>query len=333
MAKNIALAAGWMLAIVLGGALYLELNTVRALNEKLDAAQAAAASVKAATARVVSLEEKCAALEEAVARLKAASGSGMEKAAALKEKMPVPEGFDAGALVKNMFGGDAGAAGGDGEDGENKKGNPFAAMFEGEKGEQLMENMLPSQVDMQYGQLFQELKLTPERKAALRDALIAHARKQSAAGMAFMRGEDEVGDVSLPTNDDLMASLEAILTPEELAQVEEYQETMPERMMRQTYDMQLGMMAGDLPEDVRVLTVDVLVENMLAANPEGNMGAPDFESMRAAFDNTLVVLEQELPAEHIDRVRAFLQQQRAGIDMAAQMFGAEEGDEAEVEAP
>jgi len=329
MVKNIVLATGWILALLLGTMLYIELNTVRALNDKLESAQAAAASVRDAAARVVALEEKSAALEAMVARLQAATEAGIDTAAEVKDRMKVPEGFDAAGLVKNMFGGIEG-----GEEDEKERKNPFATMLEGEQGEKFMESMLPTQVDMQYGQLFQDLGLPEDRKAALRDALIDHARKQSAAGMAFMRGEDGQEDIELPTNEDLLATLEEILTPEELAQVEEYQDTLPERMMRQSYDLQLGMMAGDLPEDVRALTVDVLVENMmLTQNSEETGPSSQFDSMGTAFDNTLAVLEQEVAPEYLDRVRAFIQQQRAGIEMAQQMFGGDASEEGEDGAP
>lgn len=329
MGKNIALASGWILAIVLGGILYTELQTIGALKDKLESAQATYESVKESAAKVVSLEEKCAALEATVAKLSEAADKGMAAAAAVRDKVEIPEGFDPKALVKNMFAGEG--APGDRtaeEDGEKK--NPFAAMFEGEQGEKLMETMLPAQVDMQYSELFTALGLTDERKAALRNLLVEHARAGAAEGMAMMRGEKRPEDLVAPSKDDLLAAVGELLTPEEMEQFSEYQEGLPEKMMRQQFDMQIGLMAGDLPEDVRNHTVDVLVDNLLAAQPDGETMRPDFAAMRDAFDQSLATLEQELAPEHVDRVRALIQQQRAGIEMAAQMFG---GDDTEEKAP
>jgi len=322
MLKNILFAAGWILAIVLGGVLYVELQTIGALKAKVESAQATYESVKASAARVASLEEKCAALEATVATLSEAAKKGMETAAAVRDKMDVPEGFDAAALVKNMFGGDGTAEESAGDGGKNSK-NPFAAMFEGEEGEKLMESMLPAQIDMQYGELFNMLGLTDERKAALRDLILEHARAGSAAAMAMMRGESSPDEMEMPSDDGLRAAVGELLTPAELEQFNAYQEALPEKMMRQQFEMQIGMMAGDLPEEVRNLTVDVLVENLLTAQPEGMTSMPDFDAMRAAFDNTIVTLEQEqeLEPEYLDRVRGLIQQQRAGIDMAARMLG------------
>ena len=174
-------------------------------------------------------------------------------------------------------------------------------MFEGEEGEKMMEVMLPAQVDMQYGPILSELGLSEERRSALREVLLEHARKGAAIGMAMMRGEKKLEDIEVPGDEDLMAAVGEVLDPEELAQFEQYQEELPERMMRQQFDMQMGMMAGDLPEEVRAVAVDVLVENLLAAQPDQKLGAPDFEAMRAAFDDTLVVLERELEPEHLER--------------------------------
>ena len=119
MGKNIALASGWIVALVLAGVLYAQLQTVRALQEKLDTAEAAMASVKDAAARVVSLEEKCEALEAMIADLKSESEGGLDAAAAVRDTVSVPKGFDPKALVKNMFGGDKAG------EGEEKSGNPL----------------------------------------------------------------------------------------------------------------------------------------------------------------------------------------------------------------
>jgi len=63
----------------------------------------------------------------------------------------------------------------------------------------------------------------------------------------------------------------------------------------------------------------------------GDTAVPsDFDAMRAAYDNTIVTLEAELAPEYRDRVRSLIEQQRAGIDMAARMFG---GDREEDDAP
>lgn len=328
MGKNIALAAGWTLAIVLGGILYVQLQNVGALQEKLATAQATYESVKDSAARVASLEAKAEALEKTVATLKAASEDGMATAKSPRGTVEVPENFDPAALLKNMLGGGKTGSADTAESGDKKSKNPFAAMFEGEQGEKLMENALPMQVDMQYSALFKELKLTDERKAALREVILEHARAGMAAGVAMMRGEKPPEGFTKPSDDDLLAAVGEILTPEELKQFTEYQETLPERMMRQQFDMQFGMMAGDLPEEVRNRAVDVLVENMLAAQEPETMGRPDFDAMRAAFDNSITQLEQELSPEDAARIRTMIEQQRAGIDMAARMFGAgdSEGD-------
>jgi hypothetical protein len=320
MAKNIGLAAGWVLAVVLGAMLLAQMQSLGAMRDKLAAAEGAAASVTEATEKIAALEAQCATLEAKLAELTAASA---ESAAVPAVSAEVPKGFDPKALFKSMLG----AAKTEGAESEPSK-NPFASMFEGEQGEKLMESMIPTQVEMQYSALFSELNLSDERKAALREVLLEHARAGARYGMAMMRGEATKDGDGPPSDEDLLTAVGEVLDPEELKQFTEYQEAMPERLLRQQYDMQIGMFAGDLPQEVRDRTVDVLVENVLASQPDGmNSGVmPNFESMRAAFDTSLATLEQEVAPEYLDRVRAVIQQQQAGIDLAASMFGGNEGE-------
>lgn len=326
MNRNIAMATGWVLAIALGAALYTQVQTNRALALQRDAALASAATLEEAAARVSALEAQCAALEATVAKLEEASSPDLEAAGEAREALHVPEGFDPKALLQNMFGGDTSD-----EPGETTKPeNPFAAMFEGEEGAALLETMLPAQVDMQYSELFTQLGLSEEKRAALRGLLLDHARAGAAAGMAMMRGEDSADTDSMPSEDDLLAAVGEVLSPEEMAQFSEYQAELPERMMRQQFEMQINMMAGDLPEDVRALTVDVLVENLAATQSSDLAAPPDFGAMRAAFDNSIATLDETLAPEYRDRVRSLIEQQRAGIAMAERMFG---GNREDAEAP
>lgn len=317
MNRNIAIATGWVLAIALGAALYTQVQANRALAQQRDAALANAAILEEATARVSALEAQCAALEATIAKLEDASTKDLNAAEAAPNSPDVPEGFDPKALLQNLFGGDKAAEPVDKE----KPANPFAAMFEGEEGAALLETMLPAQVDMQYSGLFTQLALPDEKKTALRNLLLDHARAGATAGMAMMRGERDSGAEPMPSEDDLLAAVGEVLSPEEMAQFSEYQDELPERMMRQQFETQINMMAGDLPEDVRALTVDVLVENLAATQPTDLAAPPDFGAMRAAFDNSIATLDEALPPEYRDRVRSLIEQQRAGIAMAERMFG------------
>jgi len=113
---------------------------------------------------------------------------------------------------------------------------------------------------MQYSALYSELNLPEDRKAALREVLLDHARAGAAVALAMMRGEGDPENGSMPSESDLLAAAGELLSPEEMEQFSEYQAELPEKMMRQQFEMQFNMMAGDLPEEVRNHTVDVLVE-------------------------------------------------------------------------
>ncbi|MBX3176114.1 MAG: hypothetical protein KF886_02015 [Candidatus Hydrogenedentes bacterium] len=315
MNKSIVLAAGWVLAIVLGGALFMQVLANRDLTGQIAAAEA---NRNALEARLANLEHEHAELRR---NLSATGEAAPAHMGAATESVEVPKGFDPAALLKNMLGGDKTETS---KPKGEKPENPFAAMFEGEQGEAMIESMLPMQVDMQYSALFQDLNLPAERRAALRDALLEHARAGMAAGMSMMRGEGMPDGSAMPSEESLRAAIAEVLTPEELAQFDAYQEELPERMLRQQFDMQMNMFAGDLPEDIRATAVDIMVENLLEAGQTGMDMNPDFSAMRAAFDNTLADLGQVLSPEDFARVRPIIDQQRAGIDMAVRMMGLEE---------
>ena len=57
--------------------------------------------------------------------------------------------------------------------------------------------------------------------------------------------------------------LSYFLTPEDLAVFDEYQATLPERILEQSYGVQLTMYASGLTPENHAMVLDVLVEEML----------------------------------------------------------------------
>lgn len=326
--KNAALALGWIVALVLGGILYVEMQTVRELHEKLTAAQEkvaaaqeAVASAKDATARMVDLEARYETLEATVARLKSAAESEKETTASVKEKIEVPDDFNPASLLKNMLGGE--------KAGEGTPKNPFQAMFEGERGEKMMKSSVGMTVNMQYKDLFASLNLPEDRAAALREILTEHAEASAMAGLAMMRGEAEGGEAPKP--DDLLAAVSEVLDPDELATFEQYQAELPERMMRQQYELQLGMFAPGMSAKGREHSINVLVDTMLADRdmmnpaqfPSGDSGAiqSHLDRTRGHMEAAAARLAEELGPEDAELLQGFMEQQLAGLEMAATMMG------------
>ena len=140
--------------------------------------------------------------------------------------------------------------------------------------------------------------------------------------MAMMRGEMKAEDLTMPSEEDLMASVGEILDAEELEKFNAYQEELPERMLRQQMEMQVGMFAGGLSEDARAVTIDILVENLLPA--EGSDDTPGnaegMNRMEEGYENALVQLDEALAPEDAARVRRFIEQQQASIRMFSEMM-------------
>lgn len=318
--KNAALALGWIIALILGAALYMEYQHLRSITNKLEQALAAADPARLATAeaaekaaRVVDLEQRCADLQSMVDSLKEKANSAQHKAAALSEKIQVPEGFSPVDVIKDM-------ARRIGDDDNNGPPNPFQAMFQGEQGEALMKSSVGATVSMQYGDLFNALDLPEDRMEALKARITEHMEASAMAGLARMRGEE----TDVPDDEALMDSLRELLDPDDFETFRQYQEALPERMLRQQYEMQLRMLAPGLSEASQQRTLDVIVEHMLDLQDSPEPPADPATGMavaRASLEAAAAQLAEELPEEDAARIQQFFEQQLAGLDMVSAMMG------------
>lgn len=329
--KNFIMASGWVVAIVLVALLIVQQQRMAALFTHVADNERLTASLAASTEKVAALEQQRVALEERLAKAneEADTASAVQETAAA-ETNPA-------ALLKSLFGAGKDTSAGDGDAAKSDKpANPFAAMYEGEQGQAMMDASLDMAVDMQYGQLFTELGLDPEKEAALREAISKHQRAAMEGGMAMLRGEKKAEDLTMPSEEDLMASVAEILDADELDKFNAYQEELPERMLRQQMEMQVGMFAGGLSEEARTVTIDILVENFLPAEGSEDMpgNTEGMNRMEEGYENALVQLDEALAPEDAARVRRFIEQQQASIRMFSDMMNKpEEGQAATPAAP
>ncbi|MBI2422756.1 MAG: hypothetical protein HYV27_07990 [Candidatus Hydrogenedentes bacterium] len=207
--------------------------------------------------------------------------------------------------------------------------SPFAAvaaMYEGEQGKELARTSAQMSVNMQYGDLFKQLGLSPEAETQLREILLNHATDAMLSGLELMKG----GDMGAATanNDELkLARDEAIrglLSDEQQGVFEEYEEGLPRRMVEQAVDMQMGMFSTSLSEESREAAKEVMVEEMLGLQGQTE-NAPDIganiDSQVAMYDRIEDRLAEVLSEEDLRSVQPFLAQQRAMMEAAAQMMG------------
>ena len=314
--KNFILISGWVAAIVLVILGFVQQQKLTALQTAAVDVEAVKTELAASVAKVEALERQRDTLEASLAEVEPVKGtSADESGVATPDVDPI-------ALIKGLFG--KGEASGDSADPAEaeKSANPFTAMFEGEQGEKMMEASMEMAIDMQYGPLFAELGLAPEKAAALRAVLSDHQRVAMEGGMAMMRGELKADEFEVPSEDELMARVAEVLDDGELEKFSAYQEALPEKMMRQQMEMQVGMFASGLSEESRAVAVDILVENLLPPDgAEQNPASADsMAHMESGYENALAEIDQALAPEEAAQVRRFIEQQQASVRMFTELM-------------
>lgn len=147
-------------------------------------------------------------------------------------------------------------------DDEPKKVNPFAEMFGGEMSEKVILASARMNVETQYGDFLNGLDVGTAEHVRL--AITQVLLDQMEQGMSLMQGELSADEISKIDYEQRMRDeLSYFLTPEELAAFDEYQATLPERMLERSYGVQLDMYASGLSQENRAMVLDVLVEEML----------------------------------------------------------------------
>ena len=208
--------------------------------------------------------------------------------------------------------------------------SPFAAMLEGMQGDSIAEAGAQMNVNMMYSGLFDELGLDAETEAAVRDILMQHMTRATKESLGILSGDTKPQDLKALSKEwdkELHANLAKVLTADEMAVYDAYQEELPVRMLEQQYDMQLSMFAPGLSEETHDLVKEVLVEEMVDLQPEID-GVPDAdalqhlsETMDLAFERALERLDPSLSDEDYTAVQGFMDQQRQFMSMAGDMMG------------
>ncbi len=209
--------------------------------------------------------------------------------------------------------------------------NVLSRMFEGESGEQIARMT----VNMYYGDLFQELKLPKDTEQQVRDIIAKYAAEQIRQGMGALKegsAPEDMKGVEEEIEERLRDELSRILTAEEMAVYDEYQDTMRERVLDQTYEMQLSMFAGGLTPENREIVKQTIIDEMLAM--EANVtqypaGASDiqaaFDIQRAAYERARERLLDVLDEDQLTVFDQFIETQQQMVETALQMMGGLQG--------
>jgi hypothetical protein len=292
-----------------------ELRTQLADAEQKMTDMVAKAELETAQSRVEELEKKVADLESASAP--AAETPDLPAVAA--------EATDQGKALLDMF---ASMTGKDqpAEPGQAMT-NALSKMFEGEGGEQLARMT----VNMYYGDFFQELNLPQETEQQVRDIIAKYTAEEITTGLKSLEEGPESSDIegmSEEIEERLRDELSRILTADEMAIWQEYQDTMQERVLDQTYEMQLSMFAGGLTLENREIVKQTIIDEMLATDVDHTQiaaGPGDIEAafdiQRAAYERARERLGDVLDEDQLAVFDQFVETQQQMLEMAIQMMG------------
>lgn len=172
----------------------------------------------------------------------------------------------------------------------------------------MTEQFAEMRFERRYGAFLASIGLDPNREEEVRESL---RRVLTDASSSPHLTDDEY---SARMREELVR----VLSPEELAEFDEYQEQLPERLLRQSFGGQVNAMAAGLSEETRAILVDVLVEEALIANqsppPEdATAGYPLVQRMNV-YANTAARFDGVLDETESVAVNRFLNQQHSQLE-------------------
>ncbi len=231
--------------------------------------------------------------------------------------------------------------------------NPFANMFKDPKMKEMIKSsqkaFIGPMIDKQYGALFQQLNLTPDQSAALKDLLQKKMLAGADAGMSMMDGSldaaqrADLAKQMKSETDDYDAQIKQFLGDANYQQFQDYEKTAPDRMAVSQFSDQLAGGATPLSPDQQQQLVQMMSDARNGFkwttdyNNNNNALNGDYASMFsedkiAQFAKEKEQLDQQilnqarqfLTAEQLQSLEQFQTSQRelqiTGMKMAAQMF-------------
>lgn len=221
-------------------------------------------------------------------------------------------------------------------------GKMLANMLKNPEMRKAMEQQQRMGLEMIYGTLFKQLQLTPEQESEFKDVLIKHQMENlTDAGSMFEENADrtKVAQELAEKRKENEKEIEELLGEEKYGRYQDYTATLGERMMLE----QFARGAEISPEQNEQLLAIMREEKK---NVQINMGQPtdgtqDWQAMLGSDEVTQRFFEQQeevnqrvlerasqvLTPEQLQKFEPVLksqaEMQRAGMNMARQMFGGE----------
>jgi hypothetical protein len=225
----------------------------------------------------------------------------------------------------------SGSEEGQASEGGDANADPMAAMakmFQGEAGQKVADYAAGMTADMAYKDLFSQWNLPKDVEEQVREMLKSSMSEQIKASMDMTQkgyNKDEADKLEKAGKARLKEQLAGVLSPQEVAQWEEYEDTLEERILNQQVDMQMGMLASGLTPENRELVRGVLVEETLAAQ----QGSGRIDNVQQGIDGQLGAFERtreriaesgQLDEAQLAEFDKFINVMRQQMEMARAMF-------------
>ena len=190
--------------------------------------------------------------------------------------------------------------------------------------EQMSGYMGTMMTEMQYGNFISSLDVSPETREEVRDLITGSLKETFDA--VYEGDEEPSSEFGMLSNSELRTQLETLLTPEQLADFDAYEENLSEHMMRQSTNMQLQMLAGGLTEENRELITEILVEEFSAAFEDideesfdplsfGGMNGATYESARQRLSELLAPDQLAIYDRYADAQTAMMESMSEMMEM------------------
>ncbi len=231
------------------------------------------------------------------------------------------------------------------QDGETEKGFNSHAMSEMIQNfadnEQFQNVQTDMMVNMQYAPFLDGYQFPADKEDAVRDILAMYAREElrSAMGM-FGEGGTPSAEEMQATEEDtrqrLLADLAEVLSSEELAAFEAYEQDKEYYVLQQSYDQQMAMFAPGLQPETRELARVIFAEEALYAQQQlresGQMDPrSSIDSVLDSMENARARLEVSLTPDEFRKVDRFITNMNGIMASTMSMFEgmAQEGQSSE----
>jgi hypothetical protein len=253
---------------------------------------------------------------------------------------------DLTTLSQRMQALQGGGGEGEGKDGLFGKGmgDMLGKMMKDPAMREMMREQQKAMINMMYGGLFKDLKLSPEEKDKLKELLTDSQMKNIEAAQGMFGGKEgvtedttkQIADAKKQTD----AEIKALLGDERFAQYQEYQKNVGERMQMDQFKNQLA--GANMPmDDAQAAQLMQIMKEEKAASPapisddqtqmpkKDTFTAENLEKQLAWMDDYNRRVQDRaagvLTPEQFIQYKNFQEQQasmqKLGLQMAKQMFG------------